>query len=144
MGSFFQDIRYAFRTLGQKPGFTIIALLTLALGIGATTAMFSVVDAVLLRPLPFPSQQELLHANGRFLHSESAGVSPLDFVDYRSSTKSFQQFAAIGYFDGVENISGGEQPQQVRSQIVSWNFFRTLGISPLVGRDFVADDEKEN
>ncbi len=143
MGSFFQDIRYALRTLSQKPGFAIIAVLTLALGIGATTAMFSVVDAVLLRPLPFPAQQQLLHANGRYLHSESAGVSPPDFVDYRAGAKSFQQFAAIGYFDGVENISGGEQPQQVRSQIVSWNFFRTLGISPLVGRDFVTDDEKE-
>jgi putative ABC transport system permease protein len=143
MGSFFQDIRYALRTLSQKPGFTIIAVLTLALGIGATTAMFSVVDAVLLRPLPFPSQQQLVHANGRFSRSDDAGVSPPDFVDYRARAQTLKQFAAIGYFDGIANITGGAQPEQVSSQIVSWNFFRTLGISPLVGRDFVADDEKE-
>jgi putative ABC transport system permease protein len=143
VGSFFQDIRYALRTLSQKSGFTIIAVLTLALGIGATTAMFSVVDAVLLRPLPFPAQQELIHANGKFLHSETAEVSPPDFVDYRASAKSFQQFAAIGYQDGTSNITGGVQPEQVRSQIVSWNFFQALGVSPLVGRNFVADDEKE-
>jgi putative ABC transport system permease protein len=129
--------------LTQKPGFTIIAVLTLALGIGATTAMFSVVDAVLLRPLPFPAQQQLLHANGRFAQSESAGVSPPDFADYRANARTLNQFAAIGYFDGVENISGGERPQQVRSQIVSWNFFQTLGIRPLLGRDFVSDDENE-
>jgi putative ABC transport system permease protein len=143
MGSFFQDIRYALRTLSQKPGFTLVAVLTLALGIGATTAMFSVVDAVLLRPLPFPAQQELLHANGKFFTSDSAGVSVPDFADYRANARTLKQFAAIGYFDGIENISGGEQPQQVRSQIVSWNFFQTLGIRPLVGRDFVSDDEKQ-
>jgi putative ABC transport system permease protein len=143
MGSFFQDIRYALRTLAQKPSFTIIAILTLALGIGATTAMFSVVDAVLLRPLPFPVQQELIHANGKFSHSEGAEVSPPDFADYRANAKNFQQFAAIGYQDGTSNITGGAQPEQVRSQIVSWNFFQTLGISPLLGRNFVAGDEKE-
>jgi putative ABC transport system permease protein len=142
MGSFFQDIRYALRTLTQKPGFTMIAVLTLALGIGATTAMFSVVDAVLLRPLPFHSQQELIYANGKFSLSNDAAVSPPDFADYRTSAKSFQQFAAIGYLDGISNIAGGAQPEQIRSQIVSWNFFEALGIPPLVGRSFVADDEK--
>lgn len=144
MASFFQDIRYALRTLTQKLGFTIIAVLTLALGIGATTAMFSVVDAVLLRPLPFPSQQELIHANGKFSQSDDAGVSPPDFADYRNNAKSLKQFAAIGYFDGIANITGGSQPEQVKSQIISWNFFQTLGIRPLVGRDFAPDDEKEN
>jgi putative ABC transport system permease protein len=142
MGSFFQDIRYALRTLTQKPGFTIIAVLTLALGIGATTAMFSVVDAVLLRPLPFRSQEQLIRANGKFLLSEEAAVSPPDFADYRAGAKSFQQFAALGYLDGISNVTGGAQPEQVRSQIVSWNFFEALGISPLVGRSFVAADEK--
>jgi putative ABC transport system permease protein len=142
MGSFFQDIRYALRTLTQKPGFTIIAVLTLALGIGATTAMFSVVDAVLLRPLPFHSQQELIYANGKFTLSDEAAVSPPDFSDYRAHAKTFQQFAAIGYLDGISNITGGAEPEQVHSQIVSWNFFEALGIRPLVGRSFAADDEK--
>jgi hypothetical protein len=134
MGSFFQDLRYAVRGLTRKPGFAVIAVLTLALGIGATTAMFSVVDAVLLRPLPFPNQQQLIHANGRFSQSEGAAVSPLDFADYRANARKFQQFAALGYQDGTSNITGGAQPEQVRGQIVSWNFFRTLGISPLDGK----------
>jgi putative ABC transport system permease protein len=142
MASFFQDIRYALRTLTQKPGFTIISILTLALGIGSTTAMFSVVDAVLLRPLPFHSQQELIYANGKFSLSDDAAVSPPDFSDYRGSAKSFQQFAAIGYLDGISNIAGGAEPEQVHSQLVSWNFFEALGVHPLIGRSFVADDEK--
>jgi putative ABC transport system permease protein len=143
MTSFFQDIRYTLRTLTQKPGFTIIAILTLALGIGATTAMFSVVDAVLLRPLPFHSQEQLIHAYGKFSINDDAGVSPPDFADYRAGAKSFQQFAAIGYLDGIDNITGGAQPEQIRSQIVSWNFFEALGVPPLVGRSFVAADEKQ-
>jgi putative ABC transport system permease protein len=142
MGTFIQDLRYAVRSLTRKPGFTSIAVLTLALGIGATTAMFSVVDAVLLRPLPFHSQQQLLYANGKFPLSDDAAVSPPDFEDYRSTAKSFQQFAAIGYLDGISNITGGALPEQVRSQIVSWNFFDALGIPPALGRSFVADDER--
>jgi putative ABC transport system permease protein len=143
MATFFHDFRFALRTLSQKPGFTVIAVLTLALGIGATTAMFSVVDAVLLRPLPFHSQEQLIHANGKFSLSDEAGISPPDFSDYRANAKTFQQFAAIGYLDGISNITGGAQPEQVRSQIVSWNFFEALGVPPLVGRNFVADDEKQ-
>ena len=142
MGTFIQDVRYSIRGLKQRPGFTVIAVLTLALGIGATTAMFSVVDAVLLRPLPFHSQQELIYANGKFSLSDDAAVSPPDFVDYRNGAKNFQQFAAIGYLDGISNIAGGAQPEQVRSQLVSWNFFDALGIHPLIGRGFVAGDEK--
>jgi putative ABC transport system permease protein len=143
MGILFRDIRYAFRTLLNKPGFTAVAVLTLALGIGATTAIFSVVDAVLIRPLPFPSQDQLIYANGRFSLSDQAAVSPPDFEDYRASARSFQQFAAMGYLDGISNITGGEKPEQVKSQIVSWNFFEALGVLPAQGREFVADDEKE-
>jgi putative ABC transport system permease protein len=143
MATFFQDVRYSLRTLTQRPGFALVAILTLALGIGAATTMFSVVDAVLLRPLPFPSQNQLLHANGKFAKSDDAGVSPPDFADYRANARTVQQFAAIGYLTGVVNITGGAQPEQVRSQIVSWNFFQALGIPPLLGRDFIADDEKQ-
>jgi putative ABC transport system permease protein len=142
MGSLWMDIRYAVRTLAKRSGFTAVAMLTLALGIGASTAMFSVVDAVLLRPLPFPSQQQLIYANGKFSLSDHAAVSPPDFEDYRASAKSFQQFAAIGYLDGISNITGGEKPEQVQSQLVSWNFFEALGIPPAVGRSFVESDEK--
>jgi putative ABC transport system permease protein len=143
VGSLFQDLRYAFRTLLKKPGFTAVAVLTLALGIGATTTIFSIVDAVLIRPLPFPSQEQLIYANGRSSLSDDAVVSPPDFEDYRASAQSFQQFASMGYLDSISNITGGEKPEQVSSQIVSWNFFHALGVPPALGRSFVAADEKE-
>jgi putative ABC transport system permease protein len=143
METFFQDLRYGARVLVQRPGFTIVAVLTLTLGIGASTAIFSVVDAVLLRPLPFPSQQQLLYANGKFALSDEAAVSPPDFEEYRANTQTIEQFAAIGYLDGISNVTGGEKPEQVRSQIVSWNFFDVLGIRPSVGRSFLPVDEKD-
>ena len=81
MGTLIQDLKYAARVLAKRPGFTVVAVFTLMLGIGATTAIFSVVDAVLLRPLPFPEQQQLLYANGKFPLSDQAAVSPPDFED---------------------------------------------------------------
>ena len=143
MQTLIQDVRFALRSMAKKPGFTIVAVLTLALGIGANTAIFSVVNSVLLRPLPFPSQEQLIYANGKFALSDQAAVSPPDFVDYRAGAKSFRQFAAIGYLDQISNLSGREKPEQVHSQIVSWNFFDALAIPPALGRNFVAADEKE-
>ena len=88
------------------------------------------IDSVLLRPLPFPEPQQLLYANGKFALSDQAAVSPPDFQDYRSDAQSIRQFAAIGYLDGISNLTGSESVEQVHSQIVSWNFFDALGIPP--------------
>ncbi len=137
-----QNLRYAIRVLLKSPGFTLVAVLTLALGIGANTAMFSVVDAVMLRSLPFPSPEQLMWGWGNFPLNNSAAVSPPDFVDYRARAQSFQQLAAMAILDSDSNLAGGDRPEQVRSNLVSWNFFDALGIQPMLGRSFRPSDEQ--
>jgi putative ABC transport system permease protein len=140
--TFLQDLRFAARMLRKNPGFTAIAILTLALGIGANTAIFSVIDAVLIRALPFPAADRLIWANARFPLGDSAMVSPPDFADYRAQTRSFDQFAAMGFLDSSANLIGGDKPEQVLTNFASWNFFDALGIRPVLGRSFVPDDEQ--
>ncbi|MBV9888080.1 MAG: ABC transporter permease, partial [Acidobacteria bacterium] len=136
-----QDLRYAFRTLRKNPGFTLVAILTLALGIGANTAVFSVIDSVILRPLPFAHSDRLVWLNGKFPLGDLADVSPPDFLDYRSANQSFDRLVAMNNDPGPSNLSG-DRPQQVLVSIVTANFFETLGITPLVGRDFTQSDEQ--
>ena len=139
-----QDIRFALRMLRKNPGFTATAVLTLALGIGANTAIFSVIQAVILRPLPFGSPDRLVWLNGRIVPlTDEAGVSPPDFRDYRANNRTFEQVAAMGYAASPSNLSG-DKPEQVLSTMASANFFGCLGIHPLLGRDFVLADEQAN
>jgi putative ABC transport system permease protein len=143
MNGLLQDLRYALRQLGKNPGFTVVAVLTLAIGIGANTAIYSVIEAVLLRPLPFGTPDRLVWLNGRFPQSEEAGVSPPDFRDYRTSNRTFDRLAAMGYAPGPANLSG-DKPEQVLTTIASANFFDCLGVRPLLGRDFLPSDEQVN
>jgi putative ABC transport system permease protein len=143
MNGLFQDLRYALRQLGKNPGFTLVAVLTLAIGIGANTAIYSVIEAVLLRQLPFGTPDRLVWLNGKFPHSDEAGVSPPDFRDYRTSNRAFDRLAAMGYAPGPANLSG-DKPEQVLTTIASANFFDCLGVRPLLGRDFVLADEQVN
>lgn len=143
MTGLLQDVRYALRQLRKSPGFTVVALLTLALGIGANIAIFSVIEAVLLRPLPFQSPDQLVWLNGKFPMSDQAAVSPLDFQDYRRDNRTFSCLAVMGYSPGPSNLIG-DKPEQVLSQTASANFFNCLGIHPLVGRDFTLSDEQVN
>src|SRR5580658_2632903 len=136
-----QDLRYAFRTLRKNPGFTVVAILTLALGIGANTAVFSVIDSVILRPLPFAHSDRLVWLNGKFPLSDLADVSPPDFLDYRAANQSFERLAAMNEDPSPSNLSG-ERSEQVLVSIVTANFFETLGITPLLGRDFTQADEQ--
>jgi len=142
LNSLLQDVKLAFRMLRRSPGFAAVAILTLALGIGANTAIFSVVDSVLLRPLPFPEADRLVWGFGNFPLNSSAAISPGDFSEFRAGSRSFEQFAAIGISDGDSNLAGGEKPEQVRSNFVSWNFFDALGVRPLLGRVFIPSDEQ--
>src|SRR5271156_391444 len=96
-----QDIRYAFRVLAKSPGFAAIAVLTLALGIGANTAIFSVVNAVLLRPLPFKNPSRLVWSWGNCPLCDHGAVSPADFLDYRAQNKSFEHFGAMAGGDSL-------------------------------------------
>jgi putative ABC transport system permease protein len=139
------DLKFALRQLHKSPGFTLVAVLTLALGIGANTAIFSVVNAVLLRPLPFPKPDELVALGGHNTRGSSqAGrldtISFPEFFDLRSRNRSFAQLAA--YRDKGFAFSNGGEAQNLRGQRVTGNFFETLGIEPALGRGFQLDDEK--
>jgi putative ABC transport system permease protein len=138
------DIRYALRGMLRSPGFTVVALLILALGIGANTAIFSLVNGVLLRPLPYPHSERLVWGWGTFQLGNQAAVSPPDFVDYRSQTHSFEHLSAFSVQNNLENLSGGDQPVQVSAAVVTQGFFETLGARPLLGRTFTRADEREN
>jgi len=137
-----QDIRFGLRVLRKSPGFTTVAALTLALGIGANTAIFSVIDAVVLHPLPFPKPDRLVWLNGKFPQGDSAAVSVPDFLDYRTDNHSFEQIVGMGYRAGPANLSG-DKPEQVLSTFASANFLKVLGIQPLLGRDFLLSDEQQ-
>ena len=138
------DLRFAIRQLRKSPGFAITTLLTLALGIGAATAIFSLVNAVLLRPLPFPQQDRLVWLDELDRPPQGVAVpghlSYPDFLDWRKQQHSFTSIAS--YRDNGVTLSGLGDAQQLTSQIVSADFFQVLGVHPMLGRDFLKEDEK--
>jgi putative ABC transport system permease protein len=140
-----QDLRYAVRQLRKRPEFAAVVIVTLALGIGANTAIFSVIETVVLRPLPFPDPDRLVWLNGKMPQTDEAGVSPADFFDYRDANRTFEQMAGISQvvMAGPSNLSG-DKPEQVTTNLVSAGFFRTLGVPLLLGRDFQNNDEQLN
>ena len=143
MDSLFKDIRYALRGLLKRPGFTVIALVALALGIGANTAIFSLVNAVVLRPLPFPEPDQLVWVYGNIRNGGNrASVSPLDFLDYRSQNKTFEQFAASGTQPMPKNLTGSGEPERLMASAVTGNYFDTFKVSPALGRGFSLENEK--
>ncbi len=143
LGSLAQDLRYAVRTLVHSKTFALAAVLTLALGIGANTAIFSVVNGVLLRPLPFAEPDRLVWMWGRFHANDSAAVSPPDFLDYRAQAKAFEGMAAsLGGGLFTYNLTGAGEPLRLEGAPVSAGFFETLGAKPLLGRTFRAEEER--
>src|SRR5262245_65121267 len=125
-----QDLRYSARMLRKRTGFTLVAVLTLSLGIGANTAMFSVVNAVLLRPLPFPEPERLMLVEARNPDNFAAP----DFRDLALQNRSFSHLGA--YFGNVTfNLSGGAEPERVNGARVSASLLPTLGAQPLYGRN---------
>src|SRR5262245_45310007 len=130
--------------LRKTPGFTIVAVITLALGIGANTAIFSVVNAVLLQPLPFPEPDRLIHATETYQQPSGAlvrsSVSYPDFFDWRTRAHSFEGLAS--YHEDGSTLSGGPQPLHASGQIVSGEFFSVLRAAPLLGRVLNREDEK--
>src|SRR5262249_2991895 len=138
MGTWLQDIRYGARVLLKSPGFTAIAVITLALGIGMATAIFSVVYGVLLRPLRYdrPDRIVQLHevnAKGRPMH-----VADANFEDLRSGAASLQSLAE--YNEVIEPVSGGSEPTRTQVAAVSRDFFPVLRVEPIIGRGFREDD----
>ena len=140
MQSLWQDLRYGARMLAKQPGFTLIAVVTLALGIGANTAIFSVVNAVVLRALPFQEPERIVRLYGVFSQGNRASTSPPDFLDYRAQNRSFEEFAALR--NGSYNLTGGAEPERILGAEVTANFFAALGVTPLRGRVFTAAEER--
>ena len=137
-----RDLHFALRRLARAPGFAAAAIVCLALGIGANTAMFSVINAVLLRPLPHQQPERLvgLWEASKFRGSERNTVSPANYQDWRSASKSFSGMAAVS--GGTVNLTGGGQPVEVSVQGATANLFDVLGIRPELGRAFGAADDK--
>jgi putative ABC transport system permease protein len=140
MSTLLQDIRFGLRMLVKNPGFTIVAVLTLGLGIGATTAIFSVVYEVLLRPLPFRDASALVVIHETTPKVGRVSVSYPDFLDWRQQGRAFSQMAAVrnvGF-----NLAGVSQPEAISGDAVSPNFLSMVGVRPILGRDFDAAEEK--
>ena len=140
MEALIQDLKYAARVLLKSPGFVAIAVLTLALGIGANTALFSVVNGVLLRPLPYPRPSELVVLSETSANFESMSVSYPNFLDWQRSNSSFASLAA--YRNDDFSITGSGEAERVRVGMVSASFFEMLGVNPSRGRLFTADDDR--
>jgi len=141
MGTLLQDVRYGLRMLVKKPAFTIVAVLTLALGVGANTAIFSIVNAVLLRSLPFSHPDRLVKivANNKGVGAQDIGFSVPELDDLRTRAGVFDQVTAL--LGGPTNLTGAEHPQHLELLEVSPNYFSMLGVSAHIGRVFGSDDE---
>ena len=135
-----RDIRYGFRSLIKTPGSTILTIVILALGIGANTATFSVVNAVLLRPLPYEKPDQLVRLSEQSPQLTPTAVSYANFVDWREQNRVFSQMAAFKYLSFT--LTGEGIPEQLDGQVVSSNFFSTLGIQPIAGRTFLPAEDK--
>ena len=135
-----QDLGYALRQLGKNRGFTAVAVVTLALGIGANTAIFSVVSGVLLNPLPFPHADRIVSMFQDKPNFPKGSISYPNFLDWQRDNASFEALAAYRWADG--SITGVGSAEHVPAQRISTNFFPILGVSPLLGRNFTADDDR--
>jgi putative ABC transport system permease protein len=141
MQTLWQDVRYGLRMLGKNPGLTAVAVLTLALGVGATTAIFSVVYGVLLRPLPYPDSNRIMAVFEITSQGRPSRIADPNFDDFRDQSRSFQAIAK--YNEGIASVSGGSQPTRTTVAGVSPDFLKVFSIQPILGRDFSANDAKK-
>lgn len=141
MGRFVQDLRYAIRTLMKRPGFCAIAVLTLALGIGANTAIFSVIDAVVLKPLPYAQPERIVQIWEYDKRQAPAPgtISPYNFADWQKQAKLFDEMAAYRYVNFT--LTDRNQPESLRGSAVSASLFSVLGAKPMLGRDFLPEED---
>jgi putative ABC transport system permease protein len=139
MTGFTRNLRHAARLLLKSPGFTIAAVVTLALGIGANTAIFSLIKTVMLQPLPYRDPQELVMVWNAAHRNDATWLSNRELLSYREESRSFTQLAA--YVETDANVTGGQDPERVRAAAVSANIFDTLGVTPLLGRSFAAGED---
>ena len=143
MQTFWQDLRFGARMLMKKPGFTIVAVIILALGIGANAAVFSLINAVLLKPLPFyePERLVMVWEEASFAGFPRQEPAPANYVDWKAQQSVFEDMAAIGF--SSFRLTGDGEPQQIFANSVTASFFPLLGIGPSLGRTFSPEEEKE-
>src|SRR5687768_2134781 len=138
METLLQDIRYGLRSLLKRRGLTLLAIVTLALGIGANTAMFSVINAVILRPLPYAEPDRLVWMNESGDEVANRWLSYPNFVDWRERSKSFE---SISTFRGWSmTLTGDDQPVNLSARMVTADYFKVMRVTPVIGRAFTADD----
>ena len=140
MGKLFQDVRYGVRMLVKSPGFAVVTILALALGIGANSAIFSVVNGVLLRPLPYPTADRLVFLSEWSQQVPNMSVSYPNFEDWRAQTTTMEILAA--FRSNSFTLTGANEPERLSAREVSWNFFPALGVAPAAGRNFLAEEDK--
>src|SRR6266498_4262087 len=146
-----QDFTFALRQFRRSPAFTITVILTLALGIAATTAIFSLVDGILLRPLPFPESDRLVAVStlefapgispSNLAQANYLGTSYPNFFDWRRENRTFSSLASYDYQTRLFSKAGGEDARVIRCGRVSSNLFSTLGVAPALGRTFTAEED---
>jgi MacB-like periplasmic core domain len=142
MQTLWQDLRHGARMLLKNPGFTLIAVLSLALGLGANTALFSVVNVVLLRPLPFhePDRLAMIWEDATFIGFPRDTPAPGDYADWKAQSQTFADMAARG--NRSFNLTGDGEPEKVQAYEVTANFFPMLGVQPALGRNFTAGEDR--
>ena len=139
-----QDLRFSLRTLRRSPGFTTVAVLTTALGIGAATAIFSVLHGVLLKPVPFaePDRLAMVYLNAAERSVPKSHFSVADFIDWRTHDRAFEQVAAFGAWGRYLTLDGAGEPEQIPGTYATSRFFSILGVRPVVGRMFEPGDDE--
>ena len=141
MRSLLDDLRYAIRQMLKSPSFAAVAIVTLALGIGANTAVFSVIDAVMLRPLPYDQPQRLIDAQSvNTRNPRPSAISYPDFFDWRAQNRTLEHL--VSYHDTSFTLTGTAEPALVDALATSWDLLPALGVNPELGRGFNADEEK--
>jgi putative ABC transport system permease protein len=142
MQTLLRDLRYAVRLLAKSPGFTAVAVIALALGIGANSAIFSTVNAVLLRPLPYKDPDRLVEVweHRPLQNRDRTVVSPAEFIAWREQSQSFEHISAVNYV--LHNLTGTAEPEQIQSAQVSASFFPMLGVEPFRGRAFLEEEDR--
>ena len=140
MDTFLQDLSYGARMLIKSPGFALIAILTLALGIGANTAIFSVVNGVLLNPLPYPHPEQIVSIFTKMPNFDNASISYPNFEDWRRMNRTFSSMAAYRW--AGFNLTGHGEPERLHGEMISAGFFEIFGLNPVLGRTFSADEDR--
>ena len=142
MDSFARDLRYVWRTLTRTPGFFIVTVATLGLGIGATTAIFSVVNGVLLRPLPYPTPERIVLVWQVDKKGRDFNFSDANYVDVRTESRSFDALAEFHDWGTVSAVVGDGDAVRAQHAVASKEFFRILGLAPVIGRTFVPEEQR--